>query len=126
MRSTISPSSALVVCNPMSVPCENWSITTAMRIASHTAAPSSQFDENARCISRALAITRAAALALGLCFTPCDAVDTITNAVTSLFPANIGNLSFVSPAQGQPGAVMKSQSDALDTYNNAVNDFRSI
>jgi hypothetical protein len=29
-------------------------------------------------------------------------------------------------AQGQPPALTKSQSDALDTYNNAVNDFKSI
>ena len=32
----------------------------------------------------------------------------------------------MSPAQGQPAALTKSQSDALNTYNNAVNDFRSI
>ena len=30
------------------------------------------------------------------------------------------------PAQGQPAALTKSQSDALIAYNNAVNDFRSI
>src|ERR1019366_6830372 len=29
-------------------------------------------------------------------------------------------------AQGQPPALTKSQSDALNTYNNAVNDFKSI
>jgi hypothetical protein len=124
-----------------------------MGIASYTAAPSSQFGENARCISlpsilnliaaagvgvvarivnavssRALATTRAAALALGLFFTPpaSNAIATITNTVTSLVPANIGNLSFISPAQGQPAALTKSQSDALNTYNNAVNDFKSI
>jgi hypothetical protein len=70
----------------------------------------------------------AAALALGLFFTPpcSNAIDTITNTVTSLFPANIGNLSFISPAQGQPAALTKSQSDALNTYNNAVNHFKSI
>ncbi len=124
-----------------------------MGIASYTAAPSSQFGGNARCISLpsildliaaasvgvaarivnavssgALATTRAAALALGLFFTPpaCNAIATIANTVTSLVPANIGNLSFISPAQAQPAALMKSQSDALNTYNNAVNDFRSI
>src|SRR5271169_3271567 len=30
------------------------------------------------------------------------------------------------PAPGQRPALTKSQSDALDAYNNAVNDFRSI
>jgi hypothetical protein len=122
-------------------------------IASYTAAPPPQLGENARCISlpsilgliaaagvglvarivnavgsRALATTRAAALALGVFFTPpaSNAIATITNTVTSLVPANIGNLSFISPAQGQPAALSKSQSDALNTYNNAVSDFRSI
>ena len=76
----------------------------------------------------ALASTRAAALAFGLFFTPpvFNAIDTITNAVTSLVPADIGNLSFISPAQGQPAALTKSQADALKAYNKAVNDFRSI
>jgi hypothetical protein len=79
-------------------------------------------------VSSRVATTRAAALALGLVFTPpaSNAIATITNRVTSLVPANIGNLSFISPAQGQPAALSKSQSDALNTYNNAVNDFRSI
>jgi hypothetical protein len=78
--------------------------------------------------SRALATTRAAALALGLFFTPpvSNAIDTITNTVASLIPADIGNLSFISPAQGQPAAPTKSQSDALNAYNKAVNHFRSI
>jgi hypothetical protein len=78
--------------------------------------------------SRSLATTRAAALALGLFFTPpvSNAIDTITNTVASLIPADIGNLSFISPAQGQPAAPTKSQSDALNAYNKAVNHFRSI
>jgi hypothetical protein len=78
--------------------------------------------------SRALATTRAAALAFGLFLTlpVSDAIDTITNTATSLVPANIGNLGFISPAQGQPAALTKSQSDALNTYNKAVNDFKSI
>jgi hypothetical protein len=41
-------------------------------------------------------------------------------------PANVGNLSFVSFAVGQPTALTKSQSDALDAYNKAVQDFRSV
>jgi len=63
-----------------------------------------------------------------LFFTPpiSNAIDTIINTVTSLVSANIGNLSFMSPAQGQPTALTKSQSDALNIYNNAVNDFRLI
>src|SRR5712692_7932892 len=124
-----------------------------MGIASYTAAPSPQFGENARCISLpsilnliaatdvgvvarivnaatfgALATTRAAALAFGLFLTlpVSNAIDTFTNTVTSLVPANIGNLSFISPARGQPTALTKSQSDALDTYNKAVSDFKSI
>ncbi len=70
----------------------------------------------------------APALALVLFFTPpiSNAIDTIINTVTSLVPANIGNLSFISPAQGQPAALTKSQSNALKTYNDAVDDFRSI
>jgi len=71
---------------------------------------------------------RAAALVLGLFFTPSvsSAVDTITNAVTSLVPADIGKFGVISPAQGQPAALTKSQSDALDKYNDAVSEFRSI
>jgi hypothetical protein len=34
--------------------------------------------------------------------------------------------TFISPAQGQPAALTKSQSDALDAYNKAVNDFKSV
>src|SRR6266436_9118790 len=81
---------------------------TAMGIKSHTAAPT-------------------AALALGLFFTPPGsiAVDAIINMVASLVSATIGNLSFTSPAMGQPGALTKTQSDALNTYNNAVNNFES-
>jgi hypothetical protein len=46
--------------------------------------------------------------------------------VTSLVLAKIGNLGFMSFARGQPAALTKSQSDALNTYNNAVSDFKSI
>ncbi len=75
--------------------------------------------------SKALATTRAAALACGLFFTPpvSDAIDTITSTVTSLVPANNGDLSFMSSAQGQPAALTKSPSDALNAYDKAVNDF---
>ena len=78
--------------------------------------------------SRALATTPAAALACGLFFTPpiSNAIDWITSMVTPLVPANIGDLGFVSPAQGQTAALTPSQSDALNAYNKTVNDFKSI
>jgi hypothetical protein len=80
-----------------------------MRIKNYTAAPT-------------------AALALGLFFTPpvSIAIDAIINTVATLVSAVIGNLSFVPPAMGQPGALTKKQSDALNTYNNAVKNFESI
>src|SRR6266576_4954642 len=69
-----------------------------------------------------------AVLALGLFFTPpvSIAIDAIINTVASLVSAAIGNLSFISPAMGQPHALTKKQSDALNTYNNAGNKFESI
>jgi hypothetical protein len=92
---------------PYPVKLGHWE--TAMGIKSYTAAPM-------------------AALALGLFFTPpvSIAVDAIINTVASLVSAAIGNLSFMSPAMGQPGALTKKQSDALNAYNIAVNDFASI
>jgi hypothetical protein len=68
-----------------------------------------------------------AALALGLFLTPpvSIAVD-IVSAVASLVSPAIGNLGFVSPAMGQADALTKRQSDALDTYNKAVNDFEQV
>ncbi|MEH2496886.1 hypothetical protein V1294_003365 [Bradyrhizobium sp. AZCC 1678] len=55
-----------------------------------------------------------AALALGLC------------AVASLVAAVIGNLGLMSPAMGEPAALTKKQSEALDTYNNSRNHFEAI
>jgi hypothetical protein len=80
-----------------------------MGIKSHTAAPT-------------------AALALGLFLTPpvSIAIDAIINTVASLVSPAIGNFSFMSPAMGQADALTKKQSDALNTYNNAVSDFESI
>ena len=82
---------------------------TALGIKTYTAAPT-------------------AALALGLFFTPpvSIAIDAIINTVASLVPPAIGNLSFMSPAMGQPGTLTKKQSDALNAYNNAVSNFESI
>jgi len=73
------------------------------------------------------AAARATALALVLLSAPpvSDAVDTIIDTVVSLVAADIGPLGFVSPAQGQP-TLTRSQSDALNAYNKAVGDFRSI
>jgi hypothetical protein len=69
-----------------------------------------------------------AALALGLFFTPpvSLAIDAIINTIASFVPAAIGNLSFMSPAMGHPGALTTKHSDALNTYNNAVKDFETI
>lgn len=50
----------------------------------------------------------------------------ITNIITGLAVANIGALSFISSAQGQPAALTKSQTDALRTYNYALDHFKSI
>ena len=69
----------------------------------------------------------AAVLALGLFFTPpvSIAIDAMINTVVSLVsPA--GSLSFISAAMGQPDVVTKKQSDAQNTYNKAVSDFKSI
>jgi hypothetical protein len=68
-----------------------------------------------------------AVLALGLFFTlPVSiALDAMINTVVSLVsPA--GSFSFISPAMGQPDVVTKKQSDAQNTYNKAVSDFKSI
>ena len=48
-------------------------------------------------------------------------------ALTLLFvpPACIGNLGFTSPAMAQ-GTLTKKQSDALNTYNEAVKNFEAI
>ena len=89
---------------------------------SDTAAHLSQFGETAL-----WATTRAAALALGLFFTPCSSViDVITNAMASIVTAKIGNLRFMSSAHAQPAALTQSQSDAFNAYNNALSQFKSI
>lgn len=69
-----------------------------------------------------------AALALGLFFTPpvSIAIDAIIDTFASLVAAAIGNLSITSPAMGQPGTSMKEPSDALNQYNNAVNNFEAV
>ena len=78
-----------------------------MGIKSHTAAPT-------------------AALALGLFFTPPASIATGASTVASLVAAVIGNLSFMSPAKGEPAALTKKQSDALNTYNNSRANFEQV
>jgi hypothetical protein len=69
-----------------------------------------------------------AALALGLLLTPpvSVAIDAIINTAASLVSAAIGNLSFMSPAMGEPAALTNKQSDALNTYNNVLKNFESL
>ena len=66
------------------------------------------------------------ALALGLFFTPpvSIAIDAIIDTVASFVA--VGELSFMSPAMAESAALTNKQSDALNTYNNARNSFKSI
>lgn len=77
---------------------------------------------------KSYSVASAAAFALGLCFTPpvSTAIDTITSTVAPLVSAAIGDLGIMSPAMGQPGALTKKQSEALNIYNAAVKNFESI
>ena len=73
----------------------------------HLAAKNHKHSETAMGIRSHTTATKAA-LALGIFLTP------------------PGNLSFPSPAMGQPIALAKRQSDAFNTYNNALSRFKSI
>jgi hypothetical protein len=75
-------------------------------------------------IKKHTAVPRAA-LAVGLFFTPPASI-AIVSTVVSLAAAAIGNLGFISPAMGEPTALTKKQSDALNTYNNSRSHFESI
>jgi hypothetical protein len=70
----------------------------------------------------------AAALALGLSFTPPVSVlvDAIIDTAASPVAPAIGHLGFISPALAQPDAPTKKQSDALAAYNAAVNGFEAV
>src|SRR6202790_3554438 len=46
--------------------------------------------------------------------------------VLGIFLTLAGDLSFTSPAMGQPIALAKKQSEALDSYNSALSHFKSI
>lgn len=63
-----------------------------------------------------------AALALGLLFMSPACTATIIGMVAAV----IGNLGFVSPALGQPAALTKKQSDALDAYNTSRANFEQV
>jgi hypothetical protein len=71
---------------------------------------------------------RAAVVALSVFFLPSvsHAINAAIDTVMSLPPHDISNLSFISPAQGQPAALTQSQAEALDRYNNALKDFRTV
>ena len=68
------------------------------------------------------------ALALGLFFVPPVSIvfNAVFDAVPALVSPTIGNLSFTSPAMGQPGALTSAQSDVLNAYNDAVKNFEAI
>jgi len=77
---------------------------------------------------KSLTAAPTAALALGVFFTPpaSIATDAIISTVASLVTVAIGSLGFTSPAMGEPAALTKKQSDALNTYNNSRSNFESI
>ena len=73
-------------------------------------------------------VAPAFALTLGLFVMPpaCIAVDAVVGAVARFVPAATGGLGLISPAWGQPGAVSKKQSEALDAYDRAVKNFERV
>jgi hypothetical protein len=68
------------------------------------------------------------ALVLGLFFAPpvSIAIDAIIDTVASLASPTLGSFGFTSPAMGQPVALTKQQSDALNAYNDSLKNFESI
>jgi hypothetical protein len=56
----------------------------------------------------------------------CALLAVMACAAVPLVAASVGHLGLITLAQAQPGALTKSQSDALATYNKAVDDFKSI
>ena len=72
---------------------------------------------------RSHAAVPTAALALGLLFAPpvsiaIDAANTVVSRISGAI--------FMSPAMAQPGPLTRKQSDALNTYNNAVRNFELV
>jgi hypothetical protein len=94
-----------------------------MAISNHLQQPPTESSESAQRVlstanqnpiaalgTTAVAATRALGLALAVCLTS----------------INFGPLSIMSPAQAQPAQLTKSQSDALNAYNKAVGEFKSV
>jgi hypothetical protein len=71
---------------------------------------------------------RTGALALVFLFGPpaSGTIEPMTGKVLLVAAARIGNPGFVSPARAQPAPLSQAQSDALNAYNNALSEFRSI
>jgi hypothetical protein len=68
------------------------------------------------------------ALTLGLFMAPpvSIVIDAVIDAEAALVSPAIGNLSFPSPAMGQPVALTKPQSEALNAYNDSLKNFKTI
>ena len=49
-----------------------------------------------------------------------------TRVVAPSAPFDISNLGLMSPAQGQPAALTKSQTDALEAYDNALKAYKAV
>src|SRR5436189_5910 len=50
----------------------------------------------------------------------------VTHAVALVVPTKMGDISFMSRATAQPAGVTKSPSDAINAYNNALSQFKSV
>ena len=70
---------------------------------------------------RTICAARFARVALGLWFAL-----PIGSVVTALVAADTGNMRLISSAKAAPAALTKAQADALDGYNNAVAQFKSV
>jgi hypothetical protein len=90
-----------------------------------------RFDRQERALGTAMRIKNkcaVAAVALGLFFMPplSADIDATVKAVAPRVASAIANAGFMSGARAQGGALSKKQSDALETYNDAVKNFELI
>src|SRR5262245_49770104 len=92
-----------------------------MRIEPHSSALLSKFGKE----DRYMLPVRTVAFVRVLC-TALAAVAAVASTTTLFGAARIGNLSFIFPAQAQPAAPIKAQSDALSAYNSALNAFKAV
>ncbi len=78
--------------------------------------------------SRSLVTRRAATIAVELFLAPSllNVIDAFLDTTTPFSQLNIGEPSFVSVAEGQTATLTKYQSDAINTYNSALDRFKSI